>query len=1015
MTKGELEALIDGGSIEACVAALEGMPESDRSKLGSAAVARLRSLGKGIPRGMTRFIDANLDPQVLALGAIGPFRAESYRVARAAVLATASISQWKGVRHHGLPSNELTIRILRDRRPTWIDELVEFVCEGEDDFNPRWALIRGLVRDGLCSPPRSGRYIDRMLNTLPHEAWISKGGLKDTLLADPGLLEHEIWRIFETEPAPRAVQLMKAGTLGVRPETTWEVALTELAKEGHISRERLLASTLDGLSRDLHDLRARWFVVLHERLEPTPEEMVSRRGRYLDFLGSRNPSTIAFALKVIKELMTASPLDPEILIDRLAPALHARTKGTVNQALALLDQLIRRSSDSALKARAVAASAEALVHESADIQEATLKLIEEHGDPHDRPLRDLLAARIDALAASLRGRLESWLGAREEPRVEPVAEELTDLKRRATELDPRLSALAGVPEAMACARGERSDLPALSFDGTEIPRLDPERRLEPIDDLDTLIELCSRLIETPEPAEDLDRCVEAISRLCDLRPADFEKRTAPLAARVEKRLHAPELITVHAVSSFGSIVWSWLSKQGRDALNQPQHSADFMSGWVRSVARRVGRAEAAPLLAAPTHAGGWIDPRALVERFRRRCRLPIADEPDDLVLAMLRLAPDHRATALADAKDLRGEQGSAIRYALGSNDETIGPTAPLWVAAARARSPWADDPAVEARHPGLGPDAGRAAEYCIDGMKQMRGWSGRHQLQIGRKPDVPEGAKARSDLPTVAYHSVQWVFGGQWPSPASLWPIALDSFCAAAAQQMIESSESSSDWQGNRGFLLPLLDPDVPLRPMARFLLSVCLNAKLPEVAGLATDVLIAAIDHRRLDAETLAESLCAAWRLRVETWTYIPVGAEAPATPPSVGLMKPARWAKALGEVSGSSLLHARLIAQAVEHVLADEATASRTIASLIPLLELLRETSVTTGRTVSTEARAYLGKIETGGKTGRVVRDLLALREIPNPTMWRKLAIQALARRITRAERWMKWEQFSSQDRAL
>ena len=55
--------------------------------------------------------------------------------------------------------------------------------------------------------------------------------------------------------------------------------------------------------------------------------------------------------------------------------------------------------------------------------------------------------------------------------------------------------LAGVPEALASVRGERSDLPALAFDGTEIPRLDPGRRLEPIEDLDTLIELCSRLIE----------------------------------------------------------------------------------------------------------------------------------------------------------------------------------------------------------------------------------------------------------------------------------------------------------------------------------------------------------------------------------------------------------------------------------------------------------------------------------------------------------------------------------------
>ena len=83
-------------------------------------------------------------------------------------------------------------------------------------------------------------------------------------------------------------------------------------------------------------------------------------------------------------------------------------------------------------------------------------------------------------------------------------------------------------------------------------------------------------------------------------------------------------------------------------------------------------------------------------------------------MALLRLAPDHRAEALAAARDLRDEPGAAIRYALGSKKEPIGDSAPLWVAAARSRSPWSDDPAVLARHPGLGPDAGRAAIYDLD-------------------------------------------------------------------------------------------------------------------------------------------------------------------------------------------------------------------------------------------------------------------------------------------------------------
>jgi hypothetical protein len=236
---------------------------------------------------------------------------------------------------------------------------------------------------------------------------------------------------------------------------------------------------------------------------------------------------------------------------------------------------------------------------------------------------------------------------------EPIADDLSELERRAAALDPRLAALAGVPEALAFARGDRADLPALIFDGTEIPRLDPARRLAPIDDLDTLIETCSRLLESPQPIEDIDRCAQAISRLCDQRPSGFNWRTAPLAARVAQFRDQFGQWT-QAVHPLTTIITSWLTGKAPDShvFGGEQALARFTSSWRDVLARRVARAQAAPLLAAPTHAGGWIDPPVLVERFRERCRLRVADEPEDLILAILRLAPDHRALALAAAGDL---------------------------------------------------------------------------------------------------------------------------------------------------------------------------------------------------------------------------------------------------------------------------------------------------------------------------------------------------------------------------
>jgi hypothetical protein len=77
-----------------------------------------------------------------------------------------------------------------------------------------------------------------------------------------------------------------------------------------------------------------------------------------------------------------------------------------------------------------------------------------------------------------------------------------------------------------------------------------------------------------------------------------------------------------------------------------------------------------------------------------------------------------------------------------------------------------------------------------------------------------------------------------------------------------------------------------------------------------------------------------------------------------------------------------------------------------VVPLLELLREALVTCGRAVSSEVRAYLETIGTAGKTGRVVKSLLELQDVPDSRTVRELAVQALANRIARAERWMAWE---------
>ena len=98
------------------------MPEAERAKLGAAAVARLKAIVKGVRPGLFTLLDRSDDFPVpdrltedpwtdIRSKSDVPRNLEAFNTARAAVLATASLSQWKSVSRYGLPSDKLVLRI----------------------------------------------------------------------------------------------------------------------------------------------------------------------------------------------------------------------------------------------------------------------------------------------------------------------------------------------------------------------------------------------------------------------------------------------------------------------------------------------------------------------------------------------------------------------------------------------------------------------------------------------------------------------------------------------------------------------------------------------------------------------------------------------------------------------------------------------------------------------------------------------------------------------------------------
>jgi hypothetical protein len=421
-------------------------------------------------------------------------------------------------------------------------------------------------------------------------------------------------------------------------------------------------------------------------------------------------------------------------------------------------------------------------------------------------------------------------------------------------------------------------------------------------------------------------------------------------------------------------------------------------------------------LGTPTHRGGWIAPAVLVQRLRAREETGNKPTEADLVLALLRLAPDGRKAALVMAEGLEGEPGAALRHALGGGKEKIGKSAPIWIAAARTRAPFEDDPAVEAKFPKLGPDAGQAAVLGFE--IQTRTWYSNYSQKdesedhlATRFDPVPKNlptkevfgkailsaltgkfAKYRL-LPTVLAHTnpVESTYGAaedrlshqkmNSPWAAILWPAnPLPLYNATAL--------SASGWEYTHrpasepplaGYAVAL-DPDAPLGGPGRPMIAMGLNALDAAEGQMATDLLIAVIGDGRLDPEALGRDMA-----RLVTST----------------LIKPKRWAAKLKVAAGESALHAQAVRQILEAALAiGETDPPR---DLHALMELLHELCVETGEAVTDpRTRAFLSGIKGGGKAAKLAKTLLALQETDTLPHRRAAAVAALRGRLERAERW-------------
>jgi hypothetical protein len=880
--------------------------------------------------------------------------------------APADIRQWRCLVAAAIASDDLAsillaadqpptfVRAVRELRPACAPELAARLVEGgRRGYLP---LARRLVAEGVSDhPTTSDDYVLAFFDFdfLRGESYDNSRSMWVALLDDEAHLALDVDRLFDVEGTSE--MSLANHDRGVDAQRTFTTALIELADAGMLDRVRLLDRTLEVLQRDWPAFRAGWFSRFHDALAPTAEQIAARAPIYRALLASSIPATVAMAVLALTRLdEVGGAQDHEARIDALAPVMLARAKRTALAGLALLE---RSAIEVTSRARAAAAvAAQALGHESADVQAAALGFLERHGSRADHDLAESVRERLAVVAPTQRARVRAWLGDEQEGGVAAPA--------------PAPSPDPSPASSPAPARGAIVVGPA---------RGGP---IAPIADADELLLRVAYVLENDDDVQEIERVFGGLARLGS--DAAVRSSLSQLKKRAEKlredqmteRVFGAEL--ARCVLSLGAARleprrsrFPWLKPA--DLVGRVRDAVDLFTDRIDAVVLHVLDPARAglPLLATPTELPANVDPAALVARvasYEERAALP---DPLDAEIALLRLTTKastaERAEAARDARSLTSDMGRAVRRALGGAD--LPKDARLAIAASRARDPEADDPELDAVV-AAGAGIGRVARYPWTVERwhiNEHDYPGLTFTRTPALPDVDHGAltvalhrgvtSTHRDRALPGNERGETKIGGPRVGTvrylASLWPAQLDPFFVEGAVALAGNIDFGSSHPQYRAYLEPLLARTTAWSEAASVLLAIGLSSKPSDEVALAVDAMAIAAEDGRLPVDAFGAVLR----------RMLPAG-----------VVKIARWAKSFARVAAVSSVTADVAVRSLELALQGEVPGAlpRDLASAVELVLELRTASP--GRPLPTATRAYLSALPKSGKLEKVKRALLA-----------------------------------------
>ncbi|MFG2082191.1 hypothetical protein ACGFI5_17660 [Micromonospora tulbaghiae] len=264
------------------------------------------------------------------------------------------------------------VDVARERGVTWLADVAYKLADRlpRDRMVAGWRFVAGLLLAEKAPPPTGDDFVRGWAAA---QGWPDPRGTRpptvDRLRADP-FLDALLPRLFEVDGVGTELARGDGTDSNALPR-----ALAALAAEGRLDRAVLLNGVLGRLLRGDRPGALRPFLVLHDLLAPTLDEVAVRSSAYLRLLADGPGPVARAAQRTLREAGDAA--EPEALWEAARTVLARPEKALVRAQVSWLDRLARQHPDQAPEIGAVLAVA--ADHPDAGLRERALTLARRHG------------------------------------------------------------------------------------------------------------------------------------------------------------------------------------------------------------------------------------------------------------------------------------------------------------------------------------------------------------------------------------------------------------------------------------------------------------------------------------------------------------------------------------------------------------------------------------------------------------------------------------------------------------